>query len=513
MAYTLALTSGAQSQNEGNPGGTAASWTYTLTRSGADINAGAQTYSFAIRNTDTSQSDDFATAVYGGGGSGGGFTTGTGVGTFVWAGNSTTATVTFTADPDTTIEANESPIIWFYQTATPAGVQILSTQDVSTNILTLANDDTGAPVFSTAAAFTGAENGTTIGAVTASAGGTAVTYTVDGASVDVGKVLIDATTGVLTFNANKNFEAPDDVGTNGVYNLKITATAGGISTSQDITVTLTNVNEAPAITGADTVASSQAENTTAVATLAYTDVDAGDAITWSISGGPDAAKFTIDSSGQLSFITAPNYESPGDSGGDNVYNVIVRATDAGGLYDEQQRDITITNANDPAVISSYGGAGLLVLSASENTDTTTTLATVVAADDDPGSTITYSKTGPDAAAFNIDATTGVLTFAASPDYEAPTDVGADNSYDVTIVATPTSGAAASQRFLVFVTNVVEAGESSGGGGGFTVTPPDHAHDADHSDRPDHAHDGRRHRGRRQPCGHLGHGYPRRRRRQ
>ncbi|WP_167853560.1 SdrD B-like domain-containing protein [Roseovarius aestuariivivens] len=50
-------------------------------------------------------------------------------------------------------------------------------------------------------------------------------------------------------------------------------------------------------------------------------------IVYSIAGGADSARFTIDTdTGELTFIDAPDYENPQDMGGDNVYDVIVRAT-------------------------------------------------------------------------------------------------------------------------------------------------------------------------------------------
>ncbi len=47
--------------------------------------------------------------------------------------------------------------------------------------------------------------------------------------------------------------------------------------------------------------------------------------------------------------------------------------------------------------------------------------------------ITYSLTGADAAKFAVDAT-GKVTFVAAPNFEAPTDAGANNVYDVRVVA-------------------------------------------------------------------------------
>ena len=60
------------------------------------------------------------------------------------------------------------------------------------------------------------------------------------------------------------------------------------------------------------------------------DVD-GDTVQYSIIGGVDAARFRIESAtGALTFLSPPNYEAPTDGGGDNVYEVIVRAADGQG---------------------------------------------------------------------------------------------------------------------------------------------------------------------------------------
>ena len=51
-------------------------------------------------------------------------------------------------------------------------------------------------------------------------------------------------------------------------------------------------------------------------------------MTYSISGGNDAGLFTINgATGNLSFLAAPDFESPADSDGDNVYEVEVTADD------------------------------------------------------------------------------------------------------------------------------------------------------------------------------------------
>src|SRR5262249_50724296 len=60
--------------------------------------------------------------------------------------------------------------------------------------------------------------------------------------------------------------------------------------------------------GGDTAAASIFEHTTAVTTVTATDPDARQTLSYSINGGADAAKFTINSTtGVLSFIAAPNF--------------------------------------------------------------------------------------------------------------------------------------------------------------------------------------------------------------
>jgi len=69
------------------------------------------------------------------------------------------------------------------------------------------------------------------------------------------------------------------------------------------------------------------ENTTAVVQCKATDAD-GNTVTYSITGGEDSAKFSIvKATGVLTFKTAPDFEKPTDVGADNIYKVIVSATD------------------------------------------------------------------------------------------------------------------------------------------------------------------------------------------
>ena len=47
---------------------------------------------------------------------------------------------------------------------------------------------------------------------------------------------------------------------------------------------------------------------------------------------------------------APNYESPGDSGANNVYAVTVKVTDSKSNSDEQEVTVKVTNVEEPGTI-------------------------------------------------------------------------------------------------------------------------------------------------------------------
>jgi hypothetical protein len=109
----------------------------------------------------------------------------------------------------------------------------------------------------------------------------------------------------------------------GPIEVRITATdQGGLSVTDAFVINVLPANDAPVITsdgGGELATVSVAENTTAVTTVTAADVDAGDTLTYSIVGGDDAGLFTIDAStGALSFVTAPDFEAPGDADGDTA---------------------------------------------------------------------------------------------------------------------------------------------------------------------------------------------------
>ena len=134
------------------------------------------------------------------------------------------------------------------------------------------------------------------------------------------------------------------------FTYTINDVAGATSNTATVNLTITPQNDAPIITsdGGGTSASVRVitENTRVTSVMA-TDAE-GTPVAYSITGGADAALFTIDSAtGVLTFITAPTIQTPGDVGGNNVYDLIVQASD-GTLTDTQAIAVTITDV--PVVV-------------------------------------------------------------------------------------------------------------------------------------------------------------------
>ena len=85
------------------------------------------------------------------------------------------------------------------------------------------------------------------------------------------------------------------------------------------------------------------ENVRSVGTVVASDSDAQDSVTgYAVSGGVDSARFSITGGGVLTFDSVPNFESPVDVGGNNVYNLVVRVTSGtGGRFRIATQSITV----------------------------------------------------------------------------------------------------------------------------------------------------------------------------
>lgn len=104
-------------------------------------------------------------------------------------------------------------------------------------------------------------------------------------------------------------------------------------------------NRAPVFSSAATV--NVAENSSGtVYSATATDAD-GNALTFAISGGADAARFAITGAGALSFVAPPDFEAPADADGNNVYLVQLSVSD-GQSTATLALSVTVTDRTDGA---------------------------------------------------------------------------------------------------------------------------------------------------------------------
>lgn len=338
--------------------------------------------------------------------------------------NATTGAVTFNAPPDF-----ESPADSGGDNDYVITIRASDGTNTTDQTVTITVDDVDeAPSITSGLAVAVDENtaGTVYTAAATDPEGAAVTYSLTG--TDAALFAIDAATGAVSFLVAPDHENPSDSDGDNVYDITIAASDGTNSSSQNVSITVNPVDEGPAVFTSGTSANFDENATGTVYSATTTDPD-NDTITYSLGSGGDNALFAIDAStGDLTFLSPPDFEAPADGNGDNVYQVDVRASD-GNDVTTQTVSVTVNDVdetNSDAPVFSSGSSQTV----SENQ----TSAYVARAEDPQGDAVTYSISGADAALFTIDSGSGEVRFLTAPDYEAPEDAGGDNIYDITVSA-------------------------------------------------------------------------------
>ena len=136
--------------------------------------------------------------------------------------------------------------------------------------------------------------------------------------------------GYLVFVATPDYESPSDSNTDNSYSLTITAAGAGISSSHSISINVSNVNESPSLITDSSTYFQVNENLTAVKQIVGTDPE-NDTLVYSLqdsSGVEDENLLQINSAtGDVTFKSAPNYESPTDIDANNTLIFTVVASD------------------------------------------------------------------------------------------------------------------------------------------------------------------------------------------
>ena len=313
--------------------------------------------------------------------------------------------------------------------------------------------DPAAPDITSAAAFTVQEGETAVGTLAATDADTAaadLVWTIPSGTAggaDAGKFTLGRA-GVLTFAAAKDFEDPDDANTDGRYQVTVQVSDGGRTDTANLTVSLTNVNEAPtARAGADQPNVEQG----AAVTLSGegSDPDAGDALTyaWTQTGG---GTVTLSDAA----VASATFTAPDNLTADAALTFALRVTDTAGLYHEDSVTVTVEGpeAAEPPEIT--GSTSFTVAEGS------TAVATLSATDADTGAAdLTWSIPSGTAGGADRDKFTltsaGVLALAAAKDFENPDDADTDGNYQVTVQVTD-GGRTDTANLTVSLTNVNEA---------------------------------------------------------
>ena len=245
-----------------------------------------------------------------------------------------------------------------------------------------------------------------------------LTYGLTGSNASTFSIV--STSGQLKTKAALNHEATSS------YSLTVTVSDGqGGGDSINVTINVTDVNEAPEFDDGTTTSRSIAENSAADtnigAAVKATDPDDGAELTYTL-GGTDAASFAIDDgTGQLKTKAPLDFEEK------QTYAVTVSVTD-GSLNDNISVTIDVSDLNEvrsnkpPA----FDDGTSTERSVAENTEADANIGSAVSASDDDGDELTYTLGGSDASSFSIDSDDGQLKTKSALNYESK------NSYSVTI---------------------------------------------------------------------------------
>ena len=160
-------------------------------------------------------------------------------------------------------------------------------------------------------------------------------------------------------------------------------------------VTTAIANQAPVANDNSGTLAESAVIGSAVTTVTTTDPDAGDSVSFAITGGNAGNVFAIDTNGNITTATGLNYEATPS------YSLIVTATDGGGLSDTATITVDVTNVNEAPILANSNG--------SDGEETLAYSGSIAGSGTDPdaGDTQSYSKvSGP--AWLNV-ATNGALS--------------------------------------------------------------------------------------------------------
>ena len=256
----------------------------------------------------------------------------------------------------------------------------------------------------------------------------------------------DTDNSAFTISGNQlKLAVSPDFETKSSYSIRVQSTDnGGLTFAKTLTISVSNVNEAPTASALSDSNIQDGDATgTVVGTLSATDPDTADTFTYTLvsgTGSTDNASFTI-SGNELRTAFVANQATK------SSYAIRVRAQDAGGLSFERTYTITVTDTNQAPTAIQLSSNSL-----PENGAIGAVVGTLSSNDADAGDTHTYTLvtgTGDtDNALFQI--VGNELRLASSLNFETKPN------YQVRVRSTDSGGLTFESALNITVTNVNEA---------------------------------------------------------
>ena len=199
-------------------------------------------------------------------------------------------------------------------------------------------------------------------------------------------------------------------------------------------VSAINVNESPSTISLSSAYMSEAVAGITVGTIVPGDPDAGDTHTYELSG-TDAGSFEIvNGSLKLKDSVTASYSTK------SSYTVTIKATDAAGLNSTNNVTVNVLPKYTASIAAKPG-------------TTVTTLPADGYSSNISGTTFTYSIVGgADSSLFDINSTTGALSFKTAKAIDNPEDSSMDNVYDVEVLMVSNTGSSQIAQIGVSVQN-------------------------------------------------------------
>ena len=294
-----------------------------------------------------------------------------------------------------------------------------------------------APTITSIDTFSVLENTTAVATLSATDDVGTVTFSTNISGADAALFTLTAA-GVLTLNQAADYENPADNGADNIYNITVSSTNTIGTTTQDISIDVTNVDDVPQQIILSNKASSIAENSAATTVIA--DLSSSPTITTTLTYTVNSVYFDISTTATGASLvlsaTKLDYEALGSS-----ITISINVSDGNNDY-SQTFTFTIDNVtNEPPAITSTN-----TFSVFENTTAVATLS----ATNENGTAATFltNISGTNATSFTLTAA-GVLAFNTAPVYST-TDAAA-NIYNITISATNTFGTTAQDISINIIT--------------------------------------------------------------